>query len=86
MQALKPQIEQLSQAASAEPYMADERLAGRTHPLLGKTIGFRTAPGEMDRDGYRGFEDLFRGSEEMIRDRQRVYLDLIAARRWLRTR
>lgn len=80
MQALKPQIEQLSQAASAEPYMADERLAGRTHPLLGKTIGFRTAPGEMDRDGYRGFEDLFRGSEEMIRDRQRVYLDLIATR------
>ena len=60
--------------------MADDRLAPRTHPVLGKTIGFRTAPGEMDGDGYRGFEDLFRGSEQMIRDRQRVYVDLIAGR------
>lgn len=74
LQALKPQIE----AATAEPYMADDRLAGRTHPVLGKTIGFRTTPGEMSSDGYRGFEDLFRGSEEMIRDRQRIYLNLIA--------
>jgi glycosyltransferase involved in cell wall biosynthesis/SAM-dependent methyltransferase len=65
-------------AAAAEPYMADDRLSQRDHPVLGKTIGFRTVPGEMDGDGYRGFEDLFRGSEEMIRDRQRVYLDLVA--------
>jgi SAM-dependent methyltransferase len=74
------QADELVHAAAAEPYMADDRLARRTHPVLGKTIGFRTAPGEMDGDGYRGFEDLFRGPEEMIRDRQRVYLDLIAGR------
>ena len=72
--ALKPQIE----AATAEPYMAEDRFAGRTHPLLGKTIGFRTSPERANRDGYRGFEDLFRGSEEMIRDRQQIYLNLIA--------
>ncbi len=81
LRALSQQIAQangLVHAAAAEPYMADDRLAEKTHPVLGTTIGFRTSPGEMDSDGYRGFEDLFRGSEEMIRDRQRVYLDLIA--------
>jgi SAM-dependent methyltransferase len=68
---------ELVQAAAAEPYMADDRLGGKDHPVLGATIGFRTSPGEMDRDGYRGFEEIFRGSEELIRDRQRVYLGLI---------
>jgi glycosyltransferase involved in cell wall biosynthesis/2-polyprenyl-3-methyl-5-hydroxy-6-metoxy-1,4-benzoquinol methylase len=72
--------DELVYAAGAEPYMADDRLGQRTHPVLGNTIGFRTTPGEMDGDGYRGFEDVFRGSEEMIRDRQRVYLDLVADR------
>jgi glycosyltransferase involved in cell wall biosynthesis/SAM-dependent methyltransferase len=71
---------ELVQAAAAKPYMEDDRLSGRQHPVLGNTMGFRTAPGEMDGDGYRGFEDLFRGSEQMIRDRQRVYLDLVADR------
>lgn len=71
----------LVSAAAAEPYMADDRLGPRSHPLLGETIGFETAPGDLDGDGYRGFEDLFRGSEQMIRDRQRVYLGLIGERR-----
>ena len=70
----------LVEAAAAKPYMEDDRLKPRQHPVLGGTIGFRTAPGEMDADGYRGFEDLFRGSEQMIRDRQNVYLDLVADR------
>ncbi len=69
-----------AKAAAAEPYMADDRLGRRTHPVLGETIGFRAAPGESEGDGYRGFEDLFRGSEEMIRNRQRVYLDLLDGR------
>jgi glycosyltransferase involved in cell wall biosynthesis/SAM-dependent methyltransferase len=70
----------LVNAAAAEPYMADDRLGPRTHPLLGATIGFQTTPGGMDRDGYRGFEDIFRGSEQMIRERQRIYLSLIGDR------
>ena len=72
--------DELVHAAAAEPYMADDRLAPRTHPVLGRTIGFRPEQGDGDGEGYRGFEDLFRGSEEMIRDRQRVYLDLLADR------
>ncbi len=69
--------DQLVDAAATKPYMADERLAPRRHPLLGATMGFRTG-GEGAHEGYRSFEDLFRGSEAMIRDRQRIYLDLVA--------
>ena len=58
--------------------MADDRLGTKAHPVLGSTIGFRAGSDEVDRDGYRGFEEIFRGSEQMIRDRQRVYLDLLA--------
>jgi glycosyltransferase involved in cell wall biosynthesis/SAM-dependent methyltransferase len=72
--------EELVDAAAAEPYVEDDRLSRRDHPVLGRTIGFRTEPGEMEGDGYRGFEDLFRGSEQMIRDRQLVYVDLVADR------
>ncbi len=67
----------LVQAAAAQPYMADERLTSRTHLRLGETLGFRGSPQDGS-EGYRGFEDLFRGTEAMIRERQRVYLDLVA--------
>jgi glycosyltransferase involved in cell wall biosynthesis len=67
--------DELSSAAQAEPFMSDDRLARREVPVLGKTLGFRA--GKEPGEGYRDFEDLFRGSEEMIRDRQRIYLDVI---------
>ncbi len=68
---------ELVAASQAEPFMADKRLGPRTHPALGATLGFRA--GVASGNGYRGFEDIFRGSEEMIRDRQRGYLELVAA-------
>jgi len=68
----------LVSAAHATPYMSDQRLSQREHPVLGKTLGFRANGKESG--GYRGFEDLFRGSEDMIRDRQKVYLDVIGDR------
>jgi glycosyltransferase involved in cell wall biosynthesis/SAM-dependent methyltransferase len=64
-------------ASNAKPYMAEERFVARTHPLLGSVLGF-TSPGGPAHEGYRDFEDLFRGPEKMIRDRQEVYLDLVA--------
>jgi 2-polyprenyl-3-methyl-5-hydroxy-6-metoxy-1,4-benzoquinol methylase/glycosyltransferase involved in cell wall biosynthesis len=75
----------LVSAAAAEPFMADDRLTRREHPVLGRTLGFRAdetpaVGGEDDAAGYRDFEDLFRGSEDMIRDRQKVYLDVIGDR------
>jgi glycosyltransferase involved in cell wall biosynthesis/SAM-dependent methyltransferase len=70
--------DELVSAAHATPYMSDQRLAQREDPVLGKTLGFRS-DGPAG-DGYRDFEDLFRGSEEMIRGRQRIYLDVIGGR------
>jgi SAM-dependent methyltransferase/glycosyltransferase involved in cell wall biosynthesis len=63
--------------ANASPYMAEDRFATRTHPLLGNVLGFATSPEGVANEGYRGFEDLFRGPEEMIRDRQATYLSLV---------
>jgi glycosyltransferase involved in cell wall biosynthesis/SAM-dependent methyltransferase len=68
----------LVDAARTEPYMSDDRLGEHEDAVLGKTLGFR-AEGKQG-DGYRSFEDLFRGSEEMIRDRQQVYLEIIGDR------
>jgi glycosyltransferase involved in cell wall biosynthesis/SAM-dependent methyltransferase len=72
----------LVSAARATPYMADDRLARREHPMLGKTLGFRAegGAGDDEAEGYRSFEDLFRGDEDFIRERQRIYLDIIGDR------
>ena len=59
--------------------MEGDRLGPQGPPGSGRTIGFRAGRG-WTATGHRGFEDLFRGSEQMIRDRQRVYLDLVAGR------
>jgi glycosyltransferase involved in cell wall biosynthesis/2-polyprenyl-3-methyl-5-hydroxy-6-metoxy-1,4-benzoquinol methylase len=61
----------------APPYIADpERLhiidrEGR------RVLGFANALG-ADQSGYATFEDLFRGAENFIRDRQRVYVPILA--------
>jgi glycosyltransferase involved in cell wall biosynthesis/SAM-dependent methyltransferase len=70
--------EELVQAAAAKPYMAKDRLVSQNNPILGETLGFRSSDDQKQGRGYRGFEDLFRGPEAMIRDRQRVYLDLVS--------
>jgi SAM-dependent methyltransferase len=48
--------------------------------LGGEVVGFRGGEGEASDQLYVGFEDLFRGSEELIRDRQRAYLPLLRGR------
>ena len=63
----------LVRASAAKPYMASDSFSARKHPLLGETAGFDG----KGAGGYRGFEDIFRGSEELIRDRQSVYIDLV---------
>jgi glycosyltransferase involved in cell wall biosynthesis/2-polyprenyl-3-methyl-5-hydroxy-6-metoxy-1,4-benzoquinol methylase len=70
----------LVSAAAAEPFMVDDRLSHRRDPVLGRTLGFRATETADAGEGYRGFEDLFRGSEEMIRDRQKIYLEVIGER------
>ncbi|MBS1861342.1 MAG: glycosyltransferase [Actinobacteria bacterium] len=66
-------------AARAVPYMSDDRLRRQESEVLGRTLGFRAAKGATG-EGYRDFEDLFRGDEAFIRDRQKIYLDVIGDR------
>jgi glycosyltransferase involved in cell wall biosynthesis/SAM-dependent methyltransferase len=70
--------DELVEAAGAAPRLAEDRVGPRTDPALGETIGFRGGAEKAEGDGHRGFEDVFRGPEQTIRDRQRIYLDLLA--------
>jgi SAM-dependent methyltransferase len=63
---------------TATPYMADESALHFTDAQGRARLGYRG--GASTAPVYAGFEDLFRGSEELIRDRQRVYLDVIGDR------
>jgi glycosyltransferase involved in cell wall biosynthesis len=72
---LLSELDALRDAAAAEPFMT-ERFATSVHPVAGRVIGY-----DQGRDpaghGYLGFEDVFRGPEELIRERQRRYLPLL---------
>ncbi|HEX5984270.1 MAG TPA: methyltransferase domain-containing protein [Solirubrobacterales bacterium] len=71
-------VSRLARATETRPYMADDRFRPRRHPALGSVIGFAANSRNGSPDGYRGFEELFRGPEEMIRERQTVYLPLLS--------
>jgi glycosyltransferase involved in cell wall biosynthesis/SAM-dependent methyltransferase len=71
------EVERLASASAAKPYMADDRIGTRTLPELGTVLGFESSHANGTAAGYRGFEDLFRGPEEMIRERQAVFLPLL---------
>lgn len=60
------------------PYMADRAVLETRDEAGRRTIGFR---GGLKRaDGvYASFEDIFRGPEEFIRERQRVYVELLGS-------
>ncbi|MEY2533142.1 MAG: hypothetical protein QOF29_1052, partial [bacterium] len=62
---------------------------GSTHPAISyvdehgrRALGFERGD-EEDGEGYRGFEDIFRGSEDHVRAQQRMYLDLFAGCHWV---
>jgi 2-polyprenyl-3-methyl-5-hydroxy-6-metoxy-1,4-benzoquinol methylase len=48
--------------------------------LGGEVVGFRGDGDDRGARVYVGFEDYFRGSEELIRDRQLAYLPVLSAR------
>ena len=49
-------------------------------PTAGVVLGYTSANGADADDEYRAFEDVFRGSEEFVRERQREYIAIIANR------
>ena len=69
----------------ALPYMTPGALEQFQDPFAGVVLGYRGNGPEAAADGsadaplsYAAFEDVFRGPEERVRERQRVYVDLLA--------
>ena len=60
----------------AAPYISEPHRFHLMDDHGRRSLGYRS-PSDAVRDGYRGFEDLFRGAESLIRDRQRVYVPLL---------
>jgi SAM-dependent methyltransferase len=61
--------------ATSRPYLSDPSSLYTVDDEGLESLAFRDAPGPQPI--YAGFEDLFRGSMEMIRERQRPYLELL---------
>jgi glycosyltransferase involved in cell wall biosynthesis/2-polyprenyl-3-methyl-5-hydroxy-6-metoxy-1,4-benzoquinol methylase len=80
---LKTTSERLARISShidAVPYMADPALLQTDLPDGSQTIGYRDGGADIARDNlYVSFENIFRGSEKLIRQRQRYYLDALRA-------
>jgi glycosyltransferase involved in cell wall biosynthesis/SAM-dependent methyltransferase len=62
---------------------------GSTHPAISyvdprghRALGFRRGDDD-EGEGYRGFEDIFRGTEAEIRAHQRMYVDVFADCAWV---
>ena len=73
-------VQQMEWEGHALPYMSGQPFREVVHPQVGLIQGYRGDTETDDGDAYRSFEDTFRGAEEFIRDRQRVYLKLIGDR------
>jgi glycosyltransferase involved in cell wall biosynthesis/SAM-dependent methyltransferase len=67
---------ELVQRLYAAPYMQDGGRFCYTDDYGKRVLGFRAAR-HTDSEGYVDFEDIFRGSEQFIRDRLRGYLALL---------
>ena len=73
-------VRERDESAAAEPYMAENRFPEHQHPKLGRVIGFSSLGEGAGEDAYLDFEDLFRGPEALVRDRQRPYVELLDGR------
>jgi glycosyltransferase involved in cell wall biosynthesis/2-polyprenyl-3-methyl-5-hydroxy-6-metoxy-1,4-benzoquinol methylase len=79
--AIDENVSKMMSELHAEPYMSDPSVL-RTKDADGReAIGFAGNELPVSAEGlYRGFEEIFRGSEEFIRRRQRSYVELIGDR------
>jgi glycosyltransferase involved in cell wall biosynthesis/SAM-dependent methyltransferase len=62
------------------PAMEGARFRTMHDPTAGVVLGYSTGNGSVDDDAYRAFEDVFRGSEGYVRERQREYIQIIGRR------
>jgi glycosyltransferase involved in cell wall biosynthesis/SAM-dependent methyltransferase len=70
-------LEGLKWESRAIPFMEGAPFGDIKHPGAGLVQGYRLDHDAAGVDTYRTFEDIFRGSEEFIRLRQEVYLELL---------
>jgi SAM-dependent methyltransferase len=73
-------VDTLSRQLVTPPYMADPSLLQTTDHRGRPAIGYSQDSVDGSTEVYRAFEDVFRGPEEFIRERQRVYLEVIGSR------
>jgi SAM-dependent methyltransferase len=77
LDAMTRELQLLEAERKAVPYTSTEVFTVSENPIAGRVQGFDDlggASGEI----YRDFEDIFRGSEEFIRERQRRFLPLLS--------
>lgn len=74
--ALSAEVHVLREHLLVRPYMADADAFATTDPEGRPTLGFDTP--DPSPAGYRSFEDVFRGPEDRLRERQKRYVDLLA--------
>jgi glycosyltransferase involved in cell wall biosynthesis/SAM-dependent methyltransferase len=75
-------LRQLIEAARTRPAPENPLISGRDQydePVL----AFDTEDEARAQDAYAGFEDVFRGSEDLVRERQRGYLQLFKGADWV---
>lgn len=76
--ALEPDFEQHLAEHRALPFVAEERAFERwSDERLGAVEGFRTPSATDAVDGYRTFEDAFRGDTARVRELQAAYVALL---------
>jgi glycosyltransferase involved in cell wall biosynthesis/SAM-dependent methyltransferase len=79
-EALRRELEgprQLVAETRALPYMASDVFRVFDAGSAGAVLGYDDPGAAGDEDGYRQFEELFRGGESFIAERQRRYLEVI---------
>lgn len=62
------------------PHLENAAFRTMHDPVAGVVLGYGSANGSDDADEHRAFEDVFRGSEEYVRERQREYISIIDGR------
>src|SRR5579884_2998231 len=80
-EALRPRLDSLERQLHALPFMQGRPFEVSRDPLAGKVFGYSNGKHPTPPSSYRAFEDVFRGSEEMIRERQRAYLPILGEHR-----
>ena len=80
MQSVEASISTLSAKLFARPYMTDPDRFRETDANGRQRLGYCGTNGAGSEPFGLGFQEIFRGSEAFIRDRQRVYLPLLEAR------